>query len=171
MKPDETVSVGHIVAAIAANDVPSKTQVKSQNHKPTQDDGAPSPLTQKTDKHDKHATTVTENTDESQEKDSKSNVQSLDSRLEAPRQPMITFPPRRTRDGRQISLLPADEAKSITASRMEGSSKSQERIAKAPTPKQKFFIKSRARAGSVPLPPRAPLSEREIEAIMLGIAD
>ncbi|KAI3431810.1 hypothetical protein D9Q98_010563 [Chlorella vulgaris] len=107
----------------------------------------------------------------------------------AHRAPSIAFPPRRTPDGKPISMLPASDAKQMLASMLAaaggGSSSSAGPSAAAPIPEQyRNMIAVPIVGGSMPIlrgppvpsrgppgPARQVISDREMEAIMLGGAE
>lgn len=78
-------------------------------------------------------------------------------------QPSIKFPPRRTPTGEAISMLPAEQQRSLV---QHGAGPMQAPKPRAAVPRPQ----PRRPAGPLP-PPRTELSDREMELIMLGGAE
>lgn len=171
VKPDETVTVGHIVASILPSvETSTDPGIKHNNS------SLPTPDTSTTVVHHHMSYSYEKGMAEQATKDSFIKEKEYKAGFNKDRsyahQPSIRFPPRRTTDGRQISLLPVEEAEDIMKAH-QGVTENDTRKSDAirSPPKHEFFSKSRSRSAAAPLPPRSPLSEREIDAIMLGIAD
>jgi hypothetical protein len=167
VKLDETVTAGHVVASITQNATSGMGHSKNS-----------SPGVEPTSKAEDIASSPSSATSAPG-----SAPQGLQQPAGVVRQPSISFPPRRTGDGKQISLMSAEEAQAalrelpgattdaVGDSTQSTTGKGGQGVGESASPSQSSF-KFRPRAvPAAPLPPRTPISDREIEAIMLGVAD
>lgn len=157
------MTVGHVVASIA-----DRTSEEGRQRKTTSNT---SPLASQTDSDtDKHRQT--------QQSTSVTDHAAPQEEMQA-RVPSISFPPRRTPQGEVVSLLPAGQAAEYTHSVANSSplppppaaaTAQTSPIRSAPEP-PRLYIRVPPRDGAAVTRPsalRKELSDREIEAIMLG---
>lgn len=143
VSPDDTVSVDHVVAVVMEGEAPGRVESK---------DGIQSaPKHQQAQKSKETLAPISEPS------------KKLEKRKVPPNNrahvPLISFPSRRTMDGRMISDLSEAEQTQVRNDEITAMHSAA------------FFMKSMPQIEHVSLPPRKPLSEREMETIMLGGAD